>query len=1117
MNREQAESLLAQLVFDDLEEPVRSQLLEYLKGDAELSEQLGDMRLTAKLLRDAVKKEESPTLDAQSRAGLWRRVEQEPKPKDVLARIGRYVPTRPVEVAACVAICAMIIGILLPALGSARRSAKSALALSNARQLSVGAFSYADDHDGQLPESVGQLVERGYVSPDLLIAPGEDKRVPDDFYGLTPEKQRKWADANTSFRYLAQGKKVDEMDEDQIVGYMVLSDGKDVSVARGDGSARKESVAEVREQIALNERERLPRIAGVASASTGDIFSGTVSADISDLPDQARVDMARRRALARNMTELQAGDGVAEAGPVDVSSLASVDQMLTGARGGGGYGGYAGGQADWFYARSPQEGAVVNESRLSSTGGTDIQLYAKVPQEVDFDSTNHLTDSWFELSDDGVRARIHQEQSGEIAAGRALALGVTVATEEQLRDGTAGKGVVASSSMVVNDALPAQSRVSGRDESLMAAGRMRASATPEFSDAPRFDLAGSLSNDVLHEEMDGPVLSEGRDLSVQHDRYGFEFQRGLAANSKEKAEVVPGTVNVNTASAQALAAARQEGAIRYPADWPQVTSERMAPERTAEVRSDQLGFISDLEPSVQVLTDDDELAGAVTLRVEAESADLLGRKKSVDGQVASEAPVDPQSLVQTLIEPDRPARKPKLMPVNPWVMTQADRLSTFALDVDTASYGIARRYILEGFLPPKHTVRMEEFVNRFDYNYPTGRDDRYAFTTHVEAGESPFSPGNVLMKIGVRGKVVGRDRALPAHLVFVVDTSGSMDREDRLPLVKQSLAMALGQLAPQDRVSLVTYGTGASLLVENGSAVEVQKLLAVIGNLGVGGSTNMLSGVALGYETAKRHYLAGGVNRVVLCSDGVANVGPSEATDLLEQAASYRAQGVTFTSVGFGSGSYDDHILEQLANRGDGGYHYVGTIEEARRMFVDDLAATRPTIAFDAKIQVDFDPARVRRYRLIGYENRDIADVDFRNDAIDAGDVGSGQSATALYELELNGPVFAGEDEPDIGTVYVRYRDADSGQVQELETRLTNRLVDHRDPQSDPRFYLAASSARFAEVLRGSEHVSRGDMETNLIAVEGVMQSVTQALPMDRQVAELRDLVTRARGLPRAE
>ncbi|HUS57686.1 MAG TPA: YfbK domain-containing protein, partial [Planctomycetota bacterium] len=268
------------------------------------------------------------------------------------------------------------------------------------------------------------------------------------------------------------------------------------------------------------------------------------------------------------------------------------------------------------------------------------------------------------------------------------------------------------------------------------------------------------------------------------------------------------------------------------------------------------------------------------------------------------------------------------------------------------------------------------------------------------------------------------------------------------------------------------------------------------------------------YDVAQRAFRAGEINRVILCSDGVANIGITEADDMLKKVGTYRDHGITFTSIGFGMGSYNDELLEKLANKGDGSYMFVDSRQEAQRVFVDELAATLQTIAKDAKIQVEFNPARVRRYRLIGYENRDIADKDFRNDAIDAGEVGSGQSATALYELELY--EWAGDLAADaasgLGTVYVRYRNVDTGKVEEISHRLAGGLVSRPTPQTAGRFFLAAAAAEFAELLRESEHAKDGDIN----ALRRLLQQAAVQLPLDNRVQELLELVTRANGLPRA-
>jgi Ca-activated chloride channel family protein len=399
---------------------------------------------------------------------------------------------------------------------------------------------------------------------------------------------------------------------------------------------------------------------------------------------------------------------------------------------------------------------------------------------------------------------------------------------------------------------------------------------------------------------------------------------------------------------------------------------------------------------------------------------------------------------------------------------------------------------------------MEEFVNAFDYNYPgTGEQ---VFRVHTEAAPSPFGKGLALVKIGVRGKVIGRDGRKPAHLVFVIDASGSMARADRLPLVRESMRLLLGQLGREDRVSLISYDTQAHLLLESVPAGNGKTILNAIDRIACTAATNVLDGLMLGYELAGRSYRPRAVNRIILCSDGVANVGPSDAEAMLQMVDAQRKQGIAITTVGVGAGSYNDGLMEQLANRGDGNYVYIDSPEEARRVFVDNFSATLNTIAKDVKIQVAFDSKRVRRYRLIGYENRNIADRDFRNDAVDAGEIGSGQSATALYEVELH----QGVAQVDLGTVFVRYKDVEDDEVHEFASRLRYDLVRPLTPEGAPRFFLAAAVAEFAEYLRGSEH-ARG---SSLQAIEQLLVRTSQALPRDGQIAEFLDLVRRTEGAP---
>lgn len=455
----------------------------------------------------------------------------------------------------------------------------------------------------------------------------------------------------------------------------------------------------------------------------------------------------------------------------------------------------------------------------------------------------------------------------------------------------------------------------------------------------------------------------------------------------------------------------------------------------------------------------------------------------------------------------------KAVPVNPWVMTERDALSTFALDVDTASYTLCRRYISSGYLPPAGAVRMEEFINYFNYQYPQ-QSDR-PFRVYAEAAASPFAGQGknlTLLKIGVKARTLGRDQQKPAHLVFVIDSSASMGQPERLPLIQQALNLLMDNLTPSDRITLITCSDQAHLLLDAVPLSQQERIRQVINAIQPSGTTNLLAGLQLGYEKARRAYSARQINRIVLCSDGVANVGQTEAEAVLKAVAEDRKQGITMTCVGVGYGTYNDAFMESLANQGDGSYVFLDSLQQAQRVFVEQLAATLHTVAKDARIQVSFNPERVRRYRLIGYENRDIEDARFRDDTIDAGEVGSGQCSTALYELEL---LNAATENPvdDLGTVFVRYRNVETSRIEEISSTLENSILRTRTVEDSPYFYLAAAAAQFAEVLRQSEH-TQGSQLKDIFAVAA---KVCQVLPLDHDVSELAELIRRSENLPRAQ
>ena len=438
--------------------------------------------------------------------------------------------------------------------------------------------------------------------------------------------------------------------------------------------------------------------------------------------------------------------------------------------------------------------------------------------------------------------------------------------------------------------------------------------------------------------------------------------------------------------------------------------------------------------------------------------------------------------------------------VNPFIDTEDDRLSTFAIDVDTASYTVARRFVRDGNLPDPASVRVEEFVNFFDHDYaPPTRDP---FAIHVEGSPSPFGGENHwLMRVGLQAREVGEWQRKDATLIFAIDVSGSMGREDRLGLVKRSLALLVDELGPRDAVGIVVYGSRGRVLLRPTDGGERGAIMDAINSLKAGGSTYAEEGLRLAYDMAANEVRPGRITRVMLLSDGVGNVGRTSADGILERIRSDVDRGVTLTTVGFGMGNYNDVLMEQLANDGDGAYHYVDTLSQARRVFVDNLTSTIQTVAKDAKVQVEFNPAVVRSYRLLGYENRAVADEDFRDDTVDAGEIGANHSVTALYELKFHDGA-AG----DIGTVSLRYEDPDTRGITEIRRSLQVRELAPWFESASPTFQLAAVVAEFAEVLRNSYWAQDGDLQRT--AAEAAR--VQRLLPYDPDVAEFADLVARA-------
>lgn len=443
--------------------------------------------------------------------------------------------------------------------------------------------------------------------------------------------------------------------------------------------------------------------------------------------------------------------------------------------------------------------------------------------------------------------------------------------------------------------------------------------------------------------------------------------------------------------------------------------------------------------------------------------------------------------------------------VNPSIDTEDDNLSTFALDVDTGSYTVMRNYLDDGNLPPKESVRVEEYVNYFDYGYPLPPAHQ-AFGIYVDGAPSPFTQTERyhMLRIGIQGYDVADEDRKDAALTFVIDISGSMEMENRLGLVKRSLELLVEQLHRDDTVSIVVYGSDARVVLQPTRGSDHRRILDAIYSLRTEGATNAEAGLRLGYGMAMEAFKPDGINRVILCSDGVANVGQTEADAILDVIDRHVERGVTLTTVGFGMSNYNDTLMEQLANNGNGFYAYVDDMDEARRLFVDEITGTLQTIALDAKVQVDFNPDVVSRYRLIGYENRAIDDDEFRDNDVDAGEIGAGHSVTALYEIKLY-PEARGR----IATVYMRWKDPDTHQIVEISRDFEALQLASNFRETDPYFQLSVVVAEYAEILKGSYWAEDGSLD----AVYEEVRRLEDYFHRDDAMKEFVDLVRKARRL----
>ena len=456
-------------------------------------------------------------------------------------------------------------------------------------------------------------------------------------------------------------------------------------------------------------------------------------------------------------------------------------------------------------------------------------------------------------------------------------------------------------------------------------------------------------------------------------------------------------------------------------------------------------------------------------------------------------------------------------PENPVKAVAQEPVSTFSIDVDTGSYANVRRFLNNGRLPPKDAVRIEEIVNYFPYSYPLPQDGR-PFAVHTQTVDSPWQPEAKLVKIGIQAQDTAKKNLPPANLVFLVDVSGSMNSPDKLPLVKKTLRLLTQQLRPQDKVTIITYASGEKLVLPPTSGKDKDTILRAVNSLEAGGATSGERALRMAYDEAQKAFVKNGINRILLATDGDFNVGVADTETLKSMVAEKRKSGISLSTLGFGTDNYNEEMMEQIADAGDGNYSYIDSEKEAKKVLQHQLTSTLATVAQDVKIQVEFNPATVKEYRLVGYTNRTLRNEDFNNDKVDAGDIGSGHSVTALYEIIPQGKTgwladsryqkapAADGSKNEYAYVKVRYKLPGQSASKLIEQPVPARSIPLAQADTDTRLALAAAS--YAQQLRGGEY--NGKLDWNAIEK---MAAATRARDPFGLIAEFRELVGIAKSL----
>ena len=437
---------------------------------------------------------------------------------------------------------------------------------------------------------------------------------------------------------------------------------------------------------------------------------------------------------------------------------------------------------------------------------------------------------------------------------------------------------------------------------------------------------------------------------------------------------------------------------------------------------------------------------------------------------------------------------------NSFVAVAQQPVTTFSADVDRAAYANVRRIIGYGQIPPKDAVRIEEMVNYFDYDYPAPEEGSVSpLRVSPELAPAPWNPNHLLLRIGLQAKKIDLAQAPPSNIVFLIDVSGSMDEENKLPLLQSSFKLLLGQLRPDDKVAIVTYANGTKVALPSTSVKDKEKIIKVLDNLYASGGTSGGRGIQLAYEQAQKSFIKNGNNRIILATDGDFNIGINNTTDLEKFIEKQRESGIYMSVLGFGMGNYRDDMAETIADKGNGNYAYIDNITEAKKVLINELSGTLFAVAKDVKLQLEFNPKYVKEYKLIGYENRMLANEDFTNDKKDAGEIGAGHTVTALYELvpsdgkvaqslryqsqELNEKGKGNE----LGFLKIRYKDPkvkDAKSVEITEPLVFNKKA-LKETSTDYRF--AASVAEFGILLRDNSNKANATYDQVIELAEGAI------------------------------